>query len=125
MFAYKKSFLAIFMAITLGTGFIMQADPAQNQNTEQEDQFEGRSTQVPLDSDPGAWITKAVRDRDEKAERERRDRQIGAVIHIAVIMAPICVYKLIREVVAKDMPTLEWEKNLAVFWGMVACASCI
>jgi|GEM_PF-4410005 len=90
MVSYKKSFLAIFMAVLLGTAFITQADPAQNQNTETKDEFEGRSTQVPLDSEPASYIEREKAKREAKREQEikrERDHLINTTIRGAVMMA--------------------------------------
>jgi hypothetical protein len=126
MFTCKKSFLAIFMVITLGTGFIMQAEPAQDQNTEQKDQFAGQSAQVQFDSDPGAWITQAVRERDEKAERERNNKRIGKMIQVAVIFGSPLLYHAVRYgMVGPDQPYADWEKWLAGFWCLLSCAELI
>jgi hypothetical protein len=124
MISYKKSFLAIFMAVTLGTGFIMQAEPVQNQNTEKKDEVEGRGTQAPLDSKPAGDV-KLERPQDNGHYSYYPATRTPSPAHIIFLsLGPL--YHCVRNIrIGENVPYAIWEKALAGFWGVLCYASLI
>lgn len=130
MITYKKSILALFIAIGLGAS--IEAEVRQNHTIDQQDPaiaYAGRSTQVPVEASSEeatrAKVQRAIAERDARLAREKAF-QTAALIHTAIIFGPPLVYQAIRyAMVGPDEPYADWEGWLAGFWVMMGYASLI